>query len=324
MTKAKLTLTCIVAILFLAITNTGAQTKNEAIIAFNDGVRMEKADSVKEAIVAFEKSVTISEQVGDSATEVKNLAIQEIPKLYYLNAKSLATEKKWTEATTASKNAIKVAEKYNNDKYKDPSQKLLGQCYFILGGNCARNKENENAIKYLDSTLSINPDNIKAYYFKVVVYKNMENFEKFLETGNITVEKAKAENDTATVNQITKMTGEYYAKNGIKNIKAKQYSEAITNFNNAIKYNFATKDVFYYLATAYNQLKKYDEALTNANKGLEMETGVGEPKAKYYFEIATAQVGKGDNENACANYKKANYGRFVTAVKAQLTNLKCK
>ena len=323
MIKLKFVFVSIISLLVLTIVNIEAQTKNEAILAFNEGVGLMKTD-VSKAILAFEKSVAISEQVGDSANDIKSKAIQEIPGLYYQKAKSFAMEKKWPETIAAGKDALKVSEKYNNIKIKDASQKLLVQSYVVVGGNYYKNKDDVNAIKAFDSAIYINPNYTKAYYNKALVYNKMENTPEFLEQSNLVIEKAKAENDTNTVNQMTKSIGEYYAKIGIKNMKANQNSEAVNNFNSAFKYNYVTKDMYYYLALVYNKQNKYDEALTNANKGLEMETGTPEAKAKYYFELATAQAGKKDNDNACANYKKANYGQFVTAVKAQLTNLKCK
>jgi tetratricopeptide (TPR) repeat protein len=106
-------------------------------------------------------------------------------------------------------------------------------------------------------------------------------------------------------------------------MQAKKPTEAISNLEATLKY-INNNDVYYYLALIYNQQKKYAEAATNAKKGLDLETGTAEVKAKFYYELASALVGQNKKEEACENFKNANYGKFVTAVKAQLQNLQCK
>jgi hypothetical protein len=61
----------------------------------------------------------------------------------------------------------------------------------------------------------------------------------------------------------------------------------------------------------------------NAQKGLDMETGAAEAKAKFYYQLGVAQAGKLENAKACESFKNAMYGAFLEASKAQRTNLKC-
>ena len=73
-----------------------------------------------------------------------------------------------------------------------------------------------------------------------------------------------------------------------------------------------------------NQHKNnFDSGLEYAKRGLDLETGDAEAKAKYYYQLAVAQAGKGQNADACASFKNALYGAFAEASKAQRTNLKC-
>jgi Tfp pilus assembly protein PilF len=321
MIRVKLALACVVA-MFLVSINGVAQTKNEAIVSFNEGVEAMKTDPAK-AIKAFEKSIAISDQVGDSAKDVKAKAIQVVPDLYLQVAKKLASEKKWADAIAASKDAVKASEKYNDAKIKDAGQKLLAQCYVIQGGTFYAAKDFDKALKTFDSALLVNPNYTKAQYNKALVYMKMENTPKFVEQSNVVIEKAKAEGDTTMANTMTKSTGEYLLRSGIKNMQANKTAEAISNLETALKY-INNNDVYYYMAIIYNKQKKYAEAATNAKKGLDMETGTAEAKAKFYYEYATALAGQNKKDEACENFKNANYGKFVTAVKAQLQNLQCK
>ncbi|MDX9812628.1 MAG: hypothetical protein RBU28_09575, partial [Bacteroidales bacterium] len=69
--------------------------------------------------------------------------------------------------------------------------------------------------------------------------------------------------------------------------------------------------------------KNFNAGIENANKGLALETGDAEAKAKFYYQLAVAQAGKGDTSAACGSFKNALYGPFLEASKAQRSNLKC-
>jgi len=93
--------------------------------------------------------------------------------------------------------------------------------------------------------------------------------------------------------------------------------------NKAAKYG-DDKDLFYYFADVYNKQKNYDKGIESAQKGLALETGADDAKAKFYFQLALAQAGKGQTAEACASFKSAMFGPFAEPSKVQSTNLKCK
>ena len=122
-TMKKLSGLAVVASIFIG--SMQAQSKNEAIAAYNAGVGLMTTD-VPGAINSFEKSIQISEQVGDSAVEIKDKAIAVLPDLYYKQALKLYNDKN-PGAKSAAKSTISVAEKYKNDKTGAPaySPKIL-------------------------------------------------------------------------------------------------------------------------------------------------------------------------------------------------------
>ena len=81
--------------------------------------------------------------------------------------------------------------------------------------------------------------------------------------------------------------------------------------------------MFYFFADVYNKKNSFTEGAEFAQKGLDLETGDAEAKAMFYYQLAVAQVGKGDTAAACESFKNALYGPFAEAAKAQRTNLKC-
>jgi tetratricopeptide (TPR) repeat protein len=310
----------------LAVSQAGllAQEINDAINAFNQGRELIIADESESAIVSMETCVTLCEQIGDSAYELKYKAIQQIPGLYYKVAyKYYTVDKNIPECIKASKTTIKVSEKYSNTETNEKAQKLLTLAYNSLGTTFLNNNDNEKAISTFDSALMINPEYTKAILNKALTYKKMNDQLKFGETIDLFITKIKTLVDTIQLAQANKLAIEYYKNSGIKANQANKLTDAISLLNSALKYG-NDKDVYYQLANVYNKQKKYTEGLSNAQKGLELETGTPELKAKFYYELAVAQAGKSDVGSACESFKNANYPPFVEAVKAQRTNLKCK
>jgi tetratricopeptide (TPR) repeat protein len=104
---------------------------------------------------------------------------------------------------------------------------------------------------------------------------------------------------------------------------ANKLNEALVLLNKAAKYG-DDKDMFYYFAEIYNIQKVFDKRLDCTQKGLGLETGDVEVKAKFYFQVALAQESKGQTAKACESFKNATYGIFAAPFKAKQANLKCK
>jgi tetratricopeptide (TPR) repeat protein len=303
--------------------NLHAQEKNEAIKAFNESVELMKADPVS-AIGAFENCIRICEQVGDSANDVKEKAIKVLPDLYYQKASDLLLmDKKINESIQASKVALKVANKYDSPKTVENTQKIMIQAYSAMGSAYFSNNETDKAIQAFDSALAINPDHQASIYNKAMIYRKLNNTAKFGETIDLYISKLSPDNDAAKIAQANKVALDYYRVAGGKANQSNKLAEALDLLNTSLKYG-TDKDVYYHFASIYNKQKKFTLAAENAQKGLDLETGTPEAKAKFYYELAVAQVGKGETANACETFKNSMYGPFLEASKAQRTNLKCK
>jgi len=299
-----------------------AQEKNDAIKAFNEGVELMKANDPG-AIASFENCIRVCEQVGDSANDIKAKAIKVLPDLYFQKAFDLLTvDKKIEESLQASKQALEVANKYNDTKTKESTQKLMVQAYSGMASAFVTAKDNAKAIQAYDSVLMINPEHLPTLYNKALIYKGLDNGPKFMESMDLYIEKLKPTGDTVKIEQARKIARDYFRIAGGKANQANKLTDALNQLNNAARYG-ADKNVYYQYASVYNKQKKFSLAAENAQKGLNLETGKPEDKAKFYFELAEAQNNLGKKTEACTSYQNALYGPFVEAAKAQRTNLKC-
>ncbi len=302
--------------------NLYAQERNDVIKSYNEGAKAMQTDP-KAAIAAFENVVTLSEKVGETATDLKQKAVQVLPGLYVKVASTALTEKKPApEIVKAAKTAAAAAEKYGNATGKENAGKILVQGYYTMGTEFFAKKDYENALKAFDSLLVINPGYTAAIYNKALIYRSQNNATSFEETINSFLGKLDSTKDADKVKQASGLALEYFRAAGSQANQANKPDEALVLLNKAAKYG-DDKDLFYYFADVYNKQKNFNSGAEYAKKGLELETGNAESKAKFYFQLGIAQAGKGETANACASFKNSMYGAFAQASKAERTNLKC-
>jgi tetratricopeptide (TPR) repeat protein len=299
-----------------------AQTRNDVVDAYNAGAKAMQTD-VKTAIEAFEKVVVLSDQVGETAADLKQKAVQVLPGLYVKAASGTLSEKKPSQETIiAAKKAAAAAEKYGSAASKENANKILVQGYYNLGTEYFTKKDYANALLAFDSLLVINPGYLNAIYNKALIFRSQNSAAAFEENIDLYLGKVKSVNDSVKIKQASKLALEYFRAAGSQASQANKLDEAIVILNKALKYG-DDKDLFYYFADVYNKQKNFDSGTEYAQKGLALETGSTEAKAKFYFQLALAQAGKGQTTDACASFKNAMYGPFAEPSKAQRTNMKC-
>jgi len=313
----------LLVVLFFSTTIIKAQGRNDVIKAYNEGASSVQTDP-QAAIKAFENVVNLSKQVGDSAADLRLKAIKVLPSLYYNVASNALTEKKPTsEIIQAAKKAVAAAVKYENTTTKQNADNLLIKAYNNLAGEYFSKDDYKSAIASFDSVLMINPEYSSTIYNKALIYMKQANSDDFEKTIDLYIGKMKAGTDDAKIKQASSLALVYFRSSGSKSDQANKLDEAIGFLNKAAKYG-DDKDLFYYFAEVFNKQKAFDKGLDYGQKGLALETGTAEAKAKFYFQIALAQEGKGKTAEACESFKNASFGVFAAPSKVKQTNLKCK
>jgi tetratricopeptide (TPR) repeat protein len=313
---------CIAAFYVLSGVTLNAQDRNEVIAVYNEGAKAIQTD-VPAAITAFEKVITLSDQVGETANDLKQKAVQVLPQLYYKLAASAYNEKKpAAEIVSAAKQAGVVAEKYNSKTYIENSKKILVNGYYKMATDFFAANDYDNAMLAFDSVLTINPDHIASIYNTALIYKNRDDLDSFEKAIDLFLAKLDPEKDAEKAAQAKSSALEYFRAAGSKANSDNKLDEALALLTRAAKYG-DDKTLFYFFADVYNKKSNFTEGAAYAQKGLDLETGDAEAKAMFYYQLAVAQVGKGDTAAACESFKNAQYGPFAEAAKAQRTNLKC-
>jgi tetratricopeptide (TPR) repeat protein len=314
-----------IALIFIAgalVINLQAQERNDVIKAYNDGAKSMQTD-VPAAIKSFEEVITLADKVGETAADLRQKAVSVLPGLYIKSAVAAVNEKKPTaEIMKTAKSAVAVAEKYGTAAHKENASKLIVQAYNIQATGFFSQNDYTNALITFDSLLAINPGYVNAYYNKALIYIKQNNSEAYEQTIDLYLEKIKAANDEPKIKQASTQALEYFRAAGSKANQAEKLDDALAMLNKSAKYG-DDKDLFYYFSDVYNKQKNFDKGAEYAKRGLDMETGDAAAKAKFWFQIGKAQAGKGQTADACASFKNAAFGAFVTAANAERKNLKC-
>lgn len=300
---------------------TAQTTRSDVIKAYNEGAKAAQTD-LKAAIESFEKAITLSDEVGETADDLKQKAIQILPGLYVKSANNTLTEKKpVSEVIRAARRAADVSEKYGNAANKENAERIMLQAYSSMATDFFSQNDYENALLAFDSALIVNPEYAAAIYNKALIYIRQNNSDEVEKTIDQYLEKLGSTNEELS-KQAKTTALEYFRASGSKANQAENLDEALDMLNKAAKYG-DDKDLFYYFADVYNKKKDFDNGLEFSKKGLDLETGDAEAKAKFYYQLAVAQAGKGQTSEACGSFKNALYGVFEEASKAQRINLKC-
>jgi tetratricopeptide (TPR) repeat protein len=313
----------VLALSVLAIAGVQGQTKADAIEAYNEGAQMISVD-VNAAIEAFNRCLEICEQVGEEADDTKILVEGYMADLYYQSAMNLYRDKKIEASIPAFEKALEAAVQYNDTKTKQRVENVIPQLYFSIGTSLYKEKKMEEALVNFDKAIELNPNYTRAYFSKAVIYRGMDNTEKMLEAFDLTIEKGAAENDTETVTRSKKLARDYIMVRATRAKDAEKFADALDLINTSLKYQDDDSEAYYLQAVIYNRQSKWNDAVAAANKGIENVSGTDADKAKFFYEIGTAQMGRKDNAAACAAFRNATHGLFIEAAQYQITHvLKC-
>ena len=94
---------------------------------------------------------------------------------------------------------------------------------------------------------------------------------------------------------------DYYRQRGVEELKRAQFDKAIEFFKLSLNYNRRNPATFIYLASAYNQLKKYEEAIKYAKEAI----AINGQAAEAYYLLGAAQISLKEYGAAKMNLERA-------------------
>jgi len=317
------------SLVVFAVASTGslaqAQTKADAVKAFNEGYNLAKKGQTQAAINKFEESATIAQKVGPDAKEIKDKAQDQLPSLYYQLAIDQYRNHDLEGAIQAFQKAGQVADKYGNEQIAQRSKANVPKLYYAMGNSALQQGNFQAALDASNKALALEPNNPKPYYQQGLVYKKMKKMDEALQKFDKAIELAKKANDTVTLNSAKNSAKNYLLSAGVDYQQKKEYSKAVDLLKKSLNYDSSFANAYYRLAETYNKMGKSSLALSNGNEALKYEKGSKTDKAKIWFEIGLAEQSMNNKSKACDAFENAAFGSFKASAEYKMEQeLKCK
>ena len=302
--------------------NSFAQTKDEAVNAYNRAVTLVSSDP-QQAVNAMREAAEIASKADDADT-IQQMAEQQIPVLQYNYATALYKDKKIDEAIEGYIQAHDFAVQYNDNSTAEKTNELLPKLYLSKGINEYKAGQFEEAVKSYTQAIELDSSVARAWLNMGLAYKKLDKAPEMKQAMDKAIEVGTSTNDEKTVEAARKTMGDDLLMSANSSFKSNNLQATANKLEEAISYNDNNPEIFYLYAVTLNKLSKFDEALAQTQKGLSVEQDDAEKKARFYFEMGNAQMGKGDNTAACDSYKKAAVGKLAESANYQIkTVLKC-
>ena len=308
-----------------------AQTKTDVIKTFNQAFEYAKKGNNQQAIDTFQKCITLADQVGPSASDIKQKAQQQLAPLHYKLAADYYRQHKMSESIQAFEDAMKVAQKYGNKDIAERCKENIPKLYYAKGNMEYMNGDYQDALQDYDNSLKLDPNNAKPYYQKGLTYKNMDkgnkNVDKLqqaLDMWDKAIQVGEKNQDNITVRQSKRSASDFLVYKGAKAEQGKDYKTAISLLKKSLTYDSRNPNAYYRLAETYNKVHSSHDALKYGEMALKYEKGGKTDKAKIWYEIGTAHKNLKQKKEACSAFEQAAYGAFKQIADHELKyDLKC-
>ncbi|MGL4909154.1 MAG: tetratricopeptide repeat protein [Bacteroidales bacterium] len=312
--------TCSILLAF----NANAQTTNEAIEAYKEGVAKVTAHKPQEALAAFKRAITIANEVGDEANEVRKNAQDGVIRVRTKIVEELFKKSDFENALKEMLKAQASAKKYKDDKNLNRINRALPNLYFAMGNENMKNNLFVEAIYDYQKAIELNNNLSHIHLALGAAFVKIDSVNSALIAFDKTMDVARRSNKPSDANEARKAAKNILLKKGQEAKDNKQFAEAYNSFNAAAKYDENDPDVRLQVTIAANNNSQWQEAIEAGEIALTLEKR-DNMRAKIFYQLAYAYEQKGDSQKACENYKqvpatdsdKANADGAIKRLKCQ-------
>ncbi len=293
-----------------------SQTLTEVINKYNDGVSKLNAQEYDGAISLFQETLSMCEQVGNEANDMKSQVENQIPSTYYRRAALWMKRKQYDKAIPYLENTVKYATEYNNNQaFAEKSQKFLESLYIIEGNKSVAAGNFDQATGFYDKALALNPNLSKAHQGKAIVFMKEEDTADMLKEFGVAKDLAAKEGDNDLINEMNIMIDNYFNPmifDALSSLDPEDpnYTDVVDACNAAISANDQNATAYYVLCLINNRMIEYDDAIEAGTKAAKYETD--ETKlSNIYYELGLSYIGNAEYEKACEALNKVTAGDSV-------------
>ena len=310
----KLLLIFFLTVIFRSLAN--SQTVDEAWKVYAIGKTAQKEGKLPDAITAYTSCLEICQKIEirdkSGETEIITGNIRTLlPGLYLESGKKKLEEQLLEEALENTLKAKELAIPVKDTSTVRKAEKLIALIYYQSGIKKIDQNNPEGALSDMEKAIKSDPDYLTAYYLKAFIIKKMEDDTRFMTACLVGLQAADRLKDEITRNKITDLGFQYFQRKGLAAKNNQHVEEAATLLANALKFKKSDLTTLYLLATTYNSLGRYNDAIKTAENALSYETGNEESKAQYYLIIGESYAKLGNSDMACKTFAKAAVGNYA-------------
>ncbi len=216
------------------------------------------------------------------ATNYYEKALEFDPEFYLAYFQLGVLQKKQGQSKKAIESLKKVIQiNPNHDK-----------TWFTLGTAYEADGNNEEAIEHYKTAIDINPGYLKAYGNLGKLYTDAGRY-------------GEAEDRLKTVIQIDSDYADGYMRLGILYLEQQKFAEAVENLSISTRLDKKDFNKFFNLASAYNNIKEWDNALAAAQACIEIKKRFGGG----WLELGIAELGRKNKTRAKRHFEEARKDR---------------
>ena len=216
------------------------------------------------------------------ATNYYEKALEFDPEFYLAYFQLGVLQKKQGQSKKAIESLNKVLE-INPDHDKT---------WFTLGTAYESDGNNQEAIAHYNKAIDINPGYSKAYGNLGKLYTESGRYDE-------------AEDRLKTVIQIDSDYADGYMRLGILYLEQQRFAEAVENLSISTSLDKKDFNKFFNLASAYNNIKEWDNALAAAQACIEIKKRFGGG----WLELGIAELGRKNKTRAKRHFEEARKDR---------------
>lgn len=310
-------------LLFLGL-NVSAQSVDMAGAKFNQGNQQFKDKNYAQAVKLYEQALNMAKTAGPDAFDLQNNIEKQLAISYFWNGINFYKQRNFDQAIAQLKKSKQLAAKINDAKTKALAVTYVARVYYTKGMTLLKKKDYAGAGAQLDAAIKEDPNSVTAYYGKAILAREMKNTDQMIAMVNKVGQLAKTSNNPRAGQMYANLKNMAFAtllNSGAMALQREHAAEALSFLDKSMQFG-NNGLLYYYKALSYLKLKKWDDAITNAKKALNM-SGVSKPDV--YFALGQAYQGKGYKTSACSAFKHVTSGPNVAAAKYQMKQvLKCK
>lgn len=261
----------------------------------------------------------------DSGSASDETAKLEQLKKSYATFQKAGKQNNFDTAYSSLREAARLAEETDQSGALDKLRTFQQQLPTKWGNEAIENEDYEQALTHFNKGIEWSPDDAYVHYGKGLALVNLDSMEAGLKTLQRAIKVGNRTGNTRVTGLATeRIRGEFLARASealnAESPSPAQVETALSALDEMQMYVDPSAQSLFYRARALFEKEAYSEALSTAQKGLDLHQGSRSDAAKYHFIVAESQMGLGDKASACETFNQAAFGDYKARAEHHLEN----